>query len=115
VTADENVAVFTCQSDTEAHHNQQQGAPAQSYDQVSTGDVSSVLQFETLLPLPKRERVPLSRPRQKPPSYELTSNDTMEFVYEAAKKQKKKKKISGLPMTSADKSESPKKKRNMTK
>ena len=42
--------------------------------------------FAELLPLPKRERPVPKRPRVKPPSYELTSENTLNFVRERDKK-----------------------------
>ena len=64
----------------------------QSEPQNITSEVSfteTAVQFQALLPLPKRERSLVKRPRRKPPSYELTSKETMEFVSNAAKKNKK--------------------------
>jgi len=69
------------------------------------------IRFETLLPMPKRERVSSSRSRRKPPSYELTSNKSMEFVHDAAIRCKPKPKTkTKRSINSTQKSESPKEK-----
>jgi len=65
------------------------------------------IRFDTLLPMPKRERVSSSRSRRKPPSNELTSDKSMEFVHEAALRCKPKAKTK-KPRSNTGKSESPK-------
>jgi len=49
--------------------------------------------FSSILPVPRHSRAQstTSRKRAKPPSYELTSDDTLEFVRQRAKPQKTKK------------------------
>jgi len=47
--------------------------------------------FEHLLPLPKRVRPTTVRNRKKPPSYELTSSETLAFVREATERNLKRK------------------------
>jgi len=38
--------------------------------------------FAELMPLPKRSRATMKRPRAKPPSYELTSDEHLQFIAE---------------------------------
>jgi len=45
--------------------------------------------FQDIMPFPKRDRAPI-RKRKKPPSYELTSDDTLAFVRAAQAKKKNK-------------------------
>ena len=47
--------------------------------------------FEHLLPLPKRVRPTTVKNRKKPPSYELTSSETLAFVREATERKLKRK------------------------
>ena len=54
--------------------------------------LSKPVSFEDILPLPKRERPMSKRSRPKPPSYELTGDDTMQFVLDRADSCKKKRK-----------------------
>jgi len=59
---------------------------------VAHGQSLAEIQFDTIMPEPKRERsLSCVRRRRKPPSYELTSCDSMEFVRDAASKNSKKK------------------------
>ncbi|XP_065650551.1 uncharacterized protein LOC136078694 [Hydra vulgaris] len=41
--------------------------------------------FENLMPVPHRDRPQSSRPRKKPPSYELTSEENVAFIQERTK------------------------------
>lgn len=78
--------------DASASVADQQPVSQQSEPENLPGEVpctETAVQFQALLPIPKRERSLSKRPRRKPPSYELTSKETMEFVTDAAKKNRK--------------------------
>jgi len=64
---------------------------AEAVDQQETVDQQQQTLFEHLLPLPKRVRPTTVRNRKKPPSYELTSCETLAFVPEATERKLKRK------------------------
>ena len=76
---------------------------------VAHGQSLAEIQFDTIMPEPKRERsLSCVRRRRKPPSYELTSCDSMEFVRDAASKNSKKKKRNTSAKKNVNESEQPK-------
>jgi len=76
---------------------------------VAHGQSLAEIQFDTIMPEPKRERsLSCVRRCQKPPSYELTSCDSMEFVRDAASKNSKKKERNTSAKKNVNESEQPK-------
>ena len=53
-----------------------------------SGPVKKSISFDEILQLPKRQRPIAKFQRQKPPSFELTGNDTMQFVRDRIVKKK---------------------------
>jgi hypothetical protein len=56
-----------------------------------SGPVKKSISFDEILPLSKRQRPIAKFQRQKPPSFELTGNDTMQFVRDRTVKKKEPK------------------------
>ncbi|XP_065671660.1 uncharacterized protein LOC136089536 [Hydra vulgaris] len=52
---------------------------------VSIEQADLDVSFENLMPVPHRDRPQSSRPRKKPPSYELTSEENVAFIQERTK------------------------------
>lgn len=63
---------------------------------------NGVLTFPQLLPVPHRERPLIKRPRVKPPSYELTSLETLKHVSNKVKPPGKEKASKRKPLHDAD-------------